>query len=77
MKTKILKIENVTIEKTAKGLVFHLPSSFDGCKFKEFKENHKDAINSFKNSYILAILFLYKNNIIYPIVESNEIIILI
>ena len=50
MKTKILKIENVTIEKTAKGLVFHLPSNFDGCKFKEFKENHKDVINSFKNS---------------------------
>ena len=50
METNFLKIENVKIEITSKGLVFHLPSNFDGCKFKEFKENHKDVINSFKNS---------------------------
>ena len=50
MKTNFLKIENVTIEKTAKGLVFHLPSNFDGIKLKEFKELHKDEISSFRNS---------------------------
>ena len=48
MKTNFLKIENVTIEKTKKGLVYHLPSNFDGIKLKEFKERNKEAIQSFK-----------------------------
>lgn len=50
MKTKILKIENVTIEKTEKGLVFYLPSNFDGNTLKAFKEKHKNTIDEFKNS---------------------------
>ena len=50
MKTNFLKIENVTIEKTAKGLVYHLPSIFDGKTLKLFKEKHNDEILNFKNS---------------------------
>ena len=50
MKTNFLKIENVRIEKTAKGLVFYLPSNFDGNALKAFKEKHKEQINEFKNS---------------------------
>lgn len=50
MKTNFLKIENVTIEKTANGLVFNLPSSFDGNALKAFKEKHKQKIDEFKNS---------------------------
>ena len=49
MKTNFLKIENVTIEKTKKGLVFYLPSNFDGNALKAFKEKHKEQINEFKN----------------------------
>ena len=48
MKTNFLKIENVTIEKTQKGLVFHLPSNFDGNALKAFKEKHKEQISEFK-----------------------------
>ena len=48
MKTNFLKIENVRIERTAKGLVFYLPSNFDGIKLKEFKERNQEAIQSFK-----------------------------
>ena len=48
MKTNFLNIENVTIEKTAKGLVFHLPSNFDGIKLKKFKKRNKEAIQSLK-----------------------------
>lgn len=50
MKTNFLKIENVTIEKTEKGLIYNLPSDFDGRKLKEFKELHKVKIYEFKNS---------------------------
>ena len=50
MNTKFLKIENVRIEKTAKGLVFHLPQNIDGTALKAFKEKHKDKIDEFKNS---------------------------
>ena len=50
MKTNFLKIENVRIEKTGKGLVFYLPSNFDGNALKAFKEKHKEQINEFKNS---------------------------
>ena len=50
MKTNFLKIENVTIEKTEKGFIYHLPSNFDGRKLKEFKERHKIKIDEFKNS---------------------------
>ena len=50
MKTNFLKIENVRIEKTGKGLVFYLPSNFDGNALKAFKEKHKDQIDEFKNS---------------------------
>lgn len=49
MKAIFLKIENVRIEKTGKGLVFYLPSNFDGNALKAFKEKHKDQINEFKN----------------------------
>ena len=50
MKTNFLKIENVRIEKTGKGLVFYLPSNFDGNALKAFKEKHKEQIEKFKNS---------------------------
>ena len=50
MKANFLKIENVRIEKTGKGLVFYLPSNFDGNVLKAFKEKHKEQINDFKNS---------------------------
>ena len=49
METNFLTIENVTIEKTAKRLVFYLPSNFDGNALKAFKERHKEKINEFKN----------------------------
>ena len=49
MKSNFLKIENVTIEKTEKGLVFHLPSNFFGSDLKTFKEKHKNTIDEFKN----------------------------
>ena len=49
MKTNFLKIENVRIEKTEKGLVFYLPSNFDGNALKAFKEKHKKQIDEFKN----------------------------
>ena len=47
MKT-ILKIENVTIEKTEKGLVYFLPSNFSGNDLKEFKKRNNDEIMNFK-----------------------------
>ena len=49
MKQNFLTIENVRIEKTGKGLVFYLPSNFDGNALKAFKEKHKEQINEFKN----------------------------
>ena len=49
MNTNFLTIENVRIEKTAKGLVFYLPSNFGGSELKAFKEKHKDQIDEFKN----------------------------
>ena len=50
MKTKILKIENVTIEKKGNSLIFNLPSNFGGVELKRFKEKHKTEIDQFKNS---------------------------
>ena len=50
MRTKILKIENVTIEKTGKSLLFNLPSNFGGVELKRFKEKHKAEIDQFRNS---------------------------
>lgn len=50
MKTKILKIENVTIEKTRKSLIFNLPSNFGGVELKRFKEKHKTEIDQFRNA---------------------------
>ena len=49
MKTKILKIENVTIEKTGKSLIFNIPSNFGGVEMKRFKEKYKTEIDQFRN----------------------------
>ena len=50
METNFLKIENVRIEKTKKGLIWNIPSNFDGNTLKAFREKHKDKIEAFKNA---------------------------
>ena len=50
MKTSILKIENVTIEKKRNSLIFTIPSNFGGVELKRFKEKYKNEIENFRNS---------------------------
>ena len=50
MKTTFLKIENVTIEKTGKSLIFNIPSNFGGVELKRFKEKHKEELDQFRNA---------------------------
>ena len=50
MTTKILKIENVTIEKIGKSLIFNIPSNFGGVELKRFKEKHRAEIDQFRNA---------------------------
>ena len=50
MKTNILKIENVTIEKKGNSLIFSIPSNFGGVEFKRFKEKYKTEIDEFRKS---------------------------
>ena len=49
MKTNILKIENVTIEKIGNSLIFTIPSNFGGVELKRFKEKHQKEIDEFGN----------------------------
>ena len=53
---KTLKIDQVTIKQTSKGLEYHLPIDMTGVKFTKFKKTHaKQIADFFKESEIRKI----------------------